>query len=139
MADSEDIPNLPENREALEQLIEAAIARLDEMEDDRDLEPTLGSTLSLDLAGTAWPGLVGELADPNIDECEEVCEDEGAACEDEGALSMTGATAPKTRQYPTNGLVQKNSGAPQRPARRQWSSCALSSAGRAGNRSVRSV
>ncbi len=88
MADFSDSIPLPENRVDLENMIEAAISRLDEMDGDPDLEPMLGANDSGWHCGSHWPA---EWADhsPNsaaLDECEDVSEDEGAACEDEGAV-----------------------------------------------------
>jgi len=108
MAVFPDTISLPENRADLEALIEAAIARLDGLDGDPDLEPSVASpeppgTPCVDvgrwMAGElerAGELLRGELHRvPQLsqahwaqgtawDEVEEVCEDEGATCEDEG-------------------------------------------------------
>lgn len=103
MAAFHDSITLPETRTAIERLIEAAIARLDEMDGDCDLEPTLGSpspkgTPCLDVGrwmaeqvARAGEDLhLGELHRVSalsqidwaegsaLDETEEVSEDEGA-------------------------------------------------------------
>ena len=89
MADNLDTILLPENRIDLEALIEAAIARLDDMDGDPDLEPTLGSNAGLSHGGTYWPPEWVAAKTAHLpDECEEVCEDEGAACDDEGAVEQ---------------------------------------------------
>ena len=84
MADSLDTIPLPENRTDLEALIEAALARLDDMDGDPDLEPTLGSNAGLSHGGTYWPPEWVAARTAHLpDECEDVSEDEGAACDDE--------------------------------------------------------
>lgn len=99
MATFHDSTTLPETRTALEALIEAAIARLDELDGDPDDEPCLGSPSregppNLDFASWAAHGdfycdtaaSQAHWADGgDVGEREETCEDEGAACEDEGA------------------------------------------------------
>ena len=89
MADSQDTPSLPENRADLELLIETAIARLDEIDGEADLEPSLGSHFSHAHVGTVWPDTRTDYTiAKGLDECEDVSEDEGAACEDEGAVEV---------------------------------------------------
>jgi hypothetical protein len=102
MADFQDTIALPETRTALERLIEAAIARLDDLDGDPDLEPPLGAPSPkktpcvevgrwmAEQAARAGEDYVGELhrvpmlsqahwAEGNtVDEAEEVSEDEGA-------------------------------------------------------------
>lgn len=103
MAVFPDTISLPENRADLEALIEAAIARLDGLDGDPDLEPTVASP---EPAGTTcievgrWIAgcfeRAGELhrvpqlsqvhwaQGSALDETEDVSEDEAAVCEDEG-------------------------------------------------------
>jgi hypothetical protein len=69
--------------ERLENLRSCLIDRLDEMEGDADLEPSLGSNVLMDQ--TRWAE--GSPALMVYAELEEQCEDEGGACEDEGADS----------------------------------------------------
>lgn len=85
MATFPDTTSLSETRAALENLIEAAIARLDELDGDPDLEPNIGASESDCLCGSDWPpAWVVQRSADLPDECEAVSEDEGAACDDEG-------------------------------------------------------
>ena len=95
MAAFPDTTTLPESRTDLESLIEAAIARLDEIDQDPDFEPTLGAP-EADAMGTE--AFFGHFAGPRrstalsqarwaaggTDDREFACEDEGAQCDDEG-------------------------------------------------------
>lgn len=67
--------------ERLEELRERLIGRLDELEGDPDLEPSLGSSVLMDQ--TRWAE--GSPAMMAYADLEEQCEDEGGGCEDEGA------------------------------------------------------
>ncbi|HET9159408.1 MAG TPA: hypothetical protein VFN88_02255 [Caulobacteraceae bacterium] len=63
--------------------VEAAVAQLDALDGDADLEPSLGFLER----PCSWANASGDQRDivqGANDEREEVCEDEGAACEDEG-------------------------------------------------------
>lgn len=79
MADSQDTTILPENRTDLEALIEAAIARLDAMDPDADLEdgfddePSLGALeCPADFGrGTIWLNTAGCDTDLEDDSCED--------------------------------------------------------------------
>ncbi len=109
MADSLNTLSLPENRPALEALIEAAIARLDDIEPDPDLEPDEDGEPQLGApearTGT-WNGLYPEaFTDTHeADDCdledgadiEAVCEDEGADEERNGysTANYTGSCSP---------------------------------------------
>ena len=97
MADSLNTLFLPDTRPALEALIEAAIAHLDaldgdpELEDTGDGEPELGAP---EARWGCWNGLwpIAFTADQEADDCddedtfdlEQACEDEGADAEGAG-------------------------------------------------------
>ena len=83
---------LQKRRAALEAAVAAAIALLDAMDGDADLEPTLGAPEAT--LGVMRPGRLVRAMDQrrwaqgtDCGEREAVSEDEGAQCEDEGARS----------------------------------------------------
>lgn len=95
MATFQDSTTLPESRTALEALIEAAIARLDEIDGDPDIEPSLGSNLGVEWGGTYWPPAWETERMPAVpDECEDACEDEGACADDEPTLGAPKGVEP---------------------------------------------
>ena len=86
------VPNtitLPENRLDLEALIEAAIARLDDVDGDTDQEPDSDGEPSLGsldrVSQVRWSAGDSSDAEDEHDGREPCCEDEGAPCDDEGA------------------------------------------------------